>query len=189
MTREQWLQSAIDALRPAFDGVGKPLPPTVHVSIGFPSTNATSRRKTRVGECWYGKASQDGHCHIFISPVHQTPLDALDTLTHELVHVVTPGARHRGQFITVCKAIGLTQGKPTSAHAGPELRSDLERIVAQLGPVPYAMLNALAADKPKTQSTRLLKLACVCGYTVRTTQKWVDVGLPLCPCGQELSPV
>ena len=36
----------------------------------------------------------------------------------------------------------------------------------------------------KVQSTRLLKALCPdCGYVIRVTAKWVEVGLPVCPCG------
>jgi hypothetical protein len=37
-------------------------------------------------------------------------------------------------------------------------------------------------DRPKKQSTRMLKAECLeCGYTIRLTKKWADVGLPSCP--------
>jgi hypothetical protein len=39
----------------------------------------------------------------------------------------------------------------------------------------------------RKQSTRMLKLECTnCGYTVRTTQKWIEVGLPTCCCGSDM---
>jgi hypothetical protein len=37
-------------------------------------------------------------------------------------------------------------------------------------------------DRPKKQSTRLLKAECPqCGYTIRLSKKWADLGLPTCP--------
>lgn len=37
------------------------------------------------------------------------------------------------------------------------------------------------SDKP-VQKTFMKKLLCPeCGYMVRTTQKWIDIGLPFCP--------
>ena len=37
-------------------------------------------------------------------------------------------------------------------------------------------------DRPKKQSTRMLKAECPeCGYTIRLSKKWADVGLPNCP--------
>ena len=43
-------------------------------------------------------------------------------------------------------------------------------------------LNPRAAG-PKPQGTRLLKCECaVCGYTARTTAKWLNgPGAPICP--------
>jgi len=39
-----------------------------------------------------------------------------------------------------------------------------------------------ASSAPPKQSTRLRKVECTdCGYTVRVTQKWLDVGKPHCP--------
>jgi hypothetical protein len=33
----------------------------------------------------------------------------------------------------------------------------------------------------------MLRLECpACGYTCRTTAKWIEVGLPTCPCGEEM---
>ena len=40
---------------------------------------------------------------------------------------------------------------------------------------------------PGKQGTRMIKLtAACCGYTVRTTRKWLDQGYPLCPHGQPI---
>ncbi len=37
-------------------------------------------------------------------------------------------------------------------------------------------------DRPKKQSTRLLKAECPdCGYTIRLSKRWADLGLPTCP--------
>jgi len=43
-------------------------------------------------------------------------------------------------------------------------------------------------EKQRTpQTTRMLKVECPAdGYIVRTTQKWIDLGLPTCPCGEEM---
>ena len=40
----------------------------------------------------------------------------------------------------------------------------------------------------KKQTTRLKKLKCSeCGYTVRTTAKWIEtLGAPLCPCSLKI---
>lgn len=184
MTREQWLHAGTDLLRPKFQGIEAPLPATIHTSIGFPSRNALSRSRRVIGQCWNGMSSSDGNSHVFISPVLIEPVDILDTLAHELVHVVTPGAGHKGKFINVAKALGLTAGKPTSAGAGPELRAELEAIAHKLGPMPHSGLSAINPDRTP-QSTRMIKCECPeCGYTVRTTRKWLEVAEPICPVDQ-----
>lgn len=40
-------------------------------------------------------------------------------------------------------------------------------------------------------STRMLKSMCdaECGYTIRLARKYVDIGLPICPCGGTIRPV
>jgi hypothetical protein len=49
---------------------------------------------------------------------------------------------------------------------------------------PHAALRSGLNGAHKPQGTRMLKVQCgSCGYTVRTTAKWIEVGLPLCPCG------
>jgi hypothetical protein len=41
--------------------------------------------------------------------------------------------------------------------------------------------------KGSKPGSRLLKCECpACGYTIRTTQKWLDIGTPTCPCGDEM---
>lgn len=42
-------------------------------------------------------------------------------------------------------------------------------------------------DEVAPQTTRMLKCVCgKCGYTARTTRKWIDLkGAPLCPCAGE----
>lgn len=47
--------------------------------------------------------------------------------------------------------------------------------------IEVAPVGGASTAKPK-QSTRLKKCECEeCGYTVRVTQKWLDVGAPHCP--------
>lgn len=186
-TRESWLRAAVDALRPKFEVAGYPLPATLHVSVGFPSRGALrGTRMTTIGQCWYGGASADGAPHIFISPLHETPVAALDTLMHELVHAALPeGSKHGAKFVRACNALGLTEGKPKSRSAGAEVLAELERLNVELGAWGHAALDARKLSK--AQTTRLVKCACAtCGYTVRVTRKWLDgSGAPICPDDHE----
>lgn len=181
MTREQWLIDASNALRPLFQLAGAPLPTELpQLSISLPSRGALSGKT--VGQCFWQAAPM----HVFISPLHKTPFEVIDTLAHELVHVVTPGAKHGGKFVKVCKALGLTSGKPTSAAAGPELTPKLEKIITELGALPHVALDPKITER-KPQTTRMLKAWCEeCQYTVRVSAKWLDVARPTCPnedCG------
>lgn len=179
MTREQWLQQAIDELRPKFKAACYPLPKTIHVSVGLP------KGRKAIGECWHGQASEDGNKHVFISPTLGDVAEVLDTLVHELVHVALPaGIGHKKPFVRAGQALGLTEGKATSLGAGYVLAQELRALATKLGEYPHSKLDV--STLAKKQSTRLLKAECpICGYTVRTTKKWFEyAGAPLCPAEQ-----
>lgn len=187
VTREEWLEAAADELgHRVFSPAGHHAP-QVRVSIGFPSKKATSRRNRSDGQCWSRGASEDRLNQIYLSPLLTSSEEIVDVLTHELVHAVDDcKSGHRGQFWTICKAIGLTKGTPASASADSDLKATIAEICQALGPLPHATLHALDADK--TQSTRLLKVKCpACGYTCRITAKWIVRGLPICPCGSGMT--
>ena len=93
--------------------------------------------------------------------------------------------RHRGAFARVAKTIGL-EGKMTATTPGEALRTRLKELIAKIGEYPHARL--IASNRPKTQTTRMLKVTCKeCGCVVRMTRKWLDeAGLPTCGCGSEM---
>jgi hypothetical protein len=184
-TREEWLNAMTNALRPKFKTAGYPLPKKIGVSCGFPSAG-TARKSPVVGECWNISASEGGRNEIFVSPVIADAIGAGAVLVHELIHTVMPeDVHHNGPFTTAHRALGLID-KPTTCVPGAALKRDLEGIVKAIGPYPHAKLK-LGLRRMKTQTTRLLKVACPdCGYVVRVTAKWVEVGLPTCPCGEQM---
>lgn len=179
MTREEWLQGATEAMRAKF---AWSIPNKVQLSVGWPKG---SRGKGHaIGQCWATTAASDGLHHIFISPVLESvcdPMGVLPTLVHELVHAAVGVEHgHKKEFKRLALHVGL-EGKMTSTHAGSTLLAYLEEVALQLGPYPH---GALSMHARKKQGTRLIKaIAPCCGYTVRVTQKWVDVGLPTCVCG------
>lgn len=183
-TREEWLTAAVAALSPIFDTAGETLPP-VRVSVGWPGGRGA--KGSVIGQCWKSTASADSVPQMFISPVLGDAARVLDVLAHELIHALddcTSG--HRGRFAKVAKEIGLT-GKMTATVAGPELASTLADIAASLGEYPHAVLTP-GMSGVKTQGTRMVKVTCPeDGYTIRATRKWLDVGLPTCPCGAEMT--
>jgi hypothetical protein len=184
--REDWLQQMIDLLRPDFEKLGKPLPEKIRVSCGFPSKSALANKARRIGECWGVESSEDKSYQVFISPLLKEGIEVTSTLVHELVHTaVGIECKHRGPFVKVANAIGL-EGKMTETTAGEALIARLKELIEQLGEYPHARL--VASNKPKTQTTRMLKVTCKqCGCVVRMTRKWLDeAGLPTCGCGGEM---
>lgn len=183
-TREQWLERAAASIR---ESVIPQL--TGHrwrVSCGWPHKAAVARTARRVGECWYPEHSTDRQSHnLFISPVLQDPVEVLETLAHELIHVAAgPNVGHKGAFVKIAKSIGF-KAPWTTTPATPELIERLNGLLVNLGPYPHAAIDKRGRKK---QGTRLLKVVCgACGYTIRTTQQWIDIGLPTCACGSEMT--
>ena len=177
-TREGWLHAAAVALEPLFAANDGQYPDKYRVSCGFPGGG---NRLKRIGECWYSSASADASVEIFISPVLADHARVMDVLAHELVHASLPvGAKHGAPFRRLARAIGLA-GKPAATVAGPAFTASIQPILAALGPYPHAAMGL--ASQSKKQTTRMHKCVCPeCGYTARTTRKWLDdVGAPHCP--------
>lgn len=183
MTREEWLHRLLAELRPTFTSNGINLPDEIAVSCGWPSERARSARNRRIGECWRADCSHAGRPEIFISPTLADSIDVGHVLVHELIHAVLPDAGHRAPFKRAATKLGLT-GKMTATVPTDELRRQLEELVEAIGePYPHALLDPRSFERK--QSTRLLKLECPgCGYVIRVTQKWIDVGMPTCCCGE-----
>ena len=71
---------------------------------------------------------------------------------------------------------------------GDAFKARIEPVLRSVGEFPHAALNFEGLRSgPKPQVGRLLKAQCgACGYTVRVTRRWLDVGgAPLCPCNEE----
>ncbi len=180
-TREGWLRSATNELRPYFDKLGYTLPEKIRFAIAFTSGG---KRGRIAGECWHPSASADGHYEIFIRADVDDPIEVLGILIHELVHaLLPPEAKHGKQYKAIATRIGL-EGKMRYALPGPVLKDRVHALAASLGPLPHARLNfTKSADTKKKQTTRYLKAECgaACGYTIRITSKWARAGLPSCP--------
>jgi hypothetical protein len=208
-TRESWLRRAVEVFRPRFAEIELPLPANVHVSVGF-SLGARAENSKILGCCFTREASEDGVNHIFISPESGDPVEVLETLLHELIHAADNcQSGHKGIFADAAKLLGF-EGPMTATPASIELTAELMCIAEALGDYPHGALivprpgrkpvqvivngapvpsGTKVHSGPKTQTTRMLKLACVnsecvaVGYTVRTTAKWLAMGAPKCPMG------
>lgn len=190
-TREAWLNHAAAVIAGHFNGEflehfgeegGKHLT-NLLVSAGFPSKMGLTKR---IGECWRAEASGDKtQHHIFINPRLEDPIEVVATLAHEMVHAADNGENgHKGPFVKMVRDMGL-EGKATATVAGEDFRVFVGKVLDEVGEYPHVKLVALATAKK--QSTRMLKLeAACCGYVARTTKKWLEVGVPSCPCGNEM---
>jgi hypothetical protein len=174
----------IDKLRDSFFAAGGTIPEKVRATCGWPSVGGKAEKNRRIGECWDSERSGDQHFEIFISPLVDDGAEVGAVLVHELVHCcVGIDAGHKAPFKKLALAVNL-EGKMTATVPSEELVAELEMIIDEIGPYPHAKLTF--SDKPKKQGTRMLKVTCPdpgCGWSARTTQKWIDVGLPTCVCG------
>ncbi len=192
-TREAWLNDITQHLALQFERLAAPLPTKVRIAIGFTSNGKRSRA---IGECWDNRCSQDGHFEIFIRPdlaesEAMMPLQIVAILAHELVHAaVGIPAGHGPAFRRVAMGLGLV-GKMTATEPGPAFEALVVPMLTAAGPLPHARLRTsgfaargpVLTTAPRKQVTRQIKCACQhCGYTVRTTRKWLDqFGAPHCP--------
>jgi hypothetical protein len=187
VVREQWLRDAVTVLaRELFKPNGYTLPDHIQVAVGWPG--GRGRGSERIGECWAPQCSAGGHYEIFISPVLSDPSRVIDVLIHELVHVIAGhDAGHKSGFKTVAVKVGL-EGKMTATVASKDLEGRIAKWLKELPKFPHDALTP-GVRPGKKQSTRLIKCECPgCGYVVRTTQKWLDTGNPICPCGSDMTP-
>jgi hypothetical protein len=185
LTREGWLELAIERLRPWFIKASAKLPDNIRVTVGFTSRGG----KKAIGQVWSDTASEGGVFEIFIHPSLEQE-KALGVLVHELVHVAV-GLKegHGRKFKALAIRVGLT-GKMRATEETEALIYHFTTL--KLPDYPHYMLNIGGeSNAPKKQGTRLIKAECsTTGYNVRITQKWIDeYGLPECPCCRELMTV
>lgn len=183
MTREQWLNIALHKhVAPLLKNkAGAVLPADCKVSVGFPGGGSARKR---IGECWPRSRSSLKVNEIFLNPAMKDVARLMDVLVHEAIHAVDDCQHgHKGFFRRTALAAGLV-GKMTATSAGPELKAWIDATLKKMPAFDYGSLDL---DGRKKQSTRMVKVVCVeCGYTLRTTQRWLEVGLPTCCCGGDM---
>ena len=200
MTREEYLNAAVEKLTPLYERNKLFIPP-LKVSCGFPSK---SPKKT-LGQCFSSACSADGSCQIFVSPIIKSGVETLGVLTHELVHAcLPPDAKHGPKFKEAMKLVGL-EGKAIHAMPGDILLGMCEKIAEELGEYPNPPLKMpeksqkdKAASKKSfklhcsnfrngDKSCRLIEVAKAGEYTVTASRKSLKLGFPLCPgCSKEM---
>jgi hypothetical protein len=185
INREQWLgEAAKVAERELFNAAGYHVPANIRYSVSLPSRNATGMRNATIGQCWSDTVSSDGTFEIFISPRLDEERQVFATLVHEMVHAtVGLAAGHKKPFKDCAVAVGLG-GKMTATHMVDETWERMApMLLAELGPFPHAAMNL--SNKPKKQSTRMIKIECVCGYgPLRASRRVLEHATPICPMCQ-----
>ena len=164
--RETWLTEGADQiLSDIFPSTTKL--PKYRVACGYPPRHRGGKVR---GVCINASVSNDETFEVFINPSIEDGFEALDVLTHELVHVSDRNeSGHKGNFVRIARMIGL-EGKPTECKAGRILAKQLREIVERLGKYPH---GSIGLDFSKKQSTRMLKVWCMdtedCGFHFRTS--------------------
>lgn len=184
MTREEWLDTLVSSLRPSFTAAGAELPTEIAISVGFPKSHGRGASNI-IGQCWRPAASELKRPEIFVHPVLADPIDVGAVVVHELVHAAGHYG-HRADFAGLARTMGLD--KPwTATTPCAWLGSRLLELTTAIGEFPHGRLNSGTGAKEVGPGSRLVKVECPsCGYTVRTTRKWLEIGMPTCPCGTDM---
>ena len=182
--REAWLNTITNRfIRPLFASKGYTIPANVRLSCSLASSGIHTKKhqkKFALGECYSPTASSDNTIEIMIVPTLADSARVIDVLIHELCHATVGNKEgHNKVFGNCARAVGL-EGKLTSTNAGEWLKALISQWVEAEGEYPHAKLNASYTK----QSTRNLKCECKrCGYTLRTSTKWLKLAMPKCPLG------
>lgn len=180
--REEWLTEVAKAVVQPLFSASTTLKP-YKVTCGWPCRRGLATKQRVVGECHHIPGEKDGNCEIFISPLLANPLEVAGVLTHEVTHVAAGHlAKHGPKFVKLCKYVGLTKNKPTSAMPGELLEEKLQKELERFGPYPHAAI--ILTIQPKKPSSQV-RLDCpTCGCNLRMTTSWLErSGHPVCGCG------
>lgn len=160
-------------------------------------------RRNALGWFWNSRWKQNKEVRheINLSAEYLKEHNMGETLLHELAHAENhalgiadtdkSGRRHNKKFKSMAEKLGLTVEKSGSlgfayTDLGEEAKSFLCKI--NFNRTVFELCR-ITESKGNKQGTRLLKCECPeCGYTVRVTQKWLDIGNPICPEHGEMPP-
>jgi len=159
-------------------------------------------RKNAIGWFWrdrWANGKKPKLHEINLSAEWLTKHDMSETLIHELAHAENhhrgiddtdkSGRRHNKKFKSMAEQLGLIVEKAGSlgfafTKLGPDAISFLDK--AKFNKELFSMCRLVPTTKVAAGS-RLVKCECAeCGYVARITQKWIDTGLPTCPCGNDM---
>lgn len=199
--REAWLLRAVELMRPKLVEVYEDELPAFRVSIGFPP-DVRSESGNVLGVTVAPEAVSDRVAEVYISPEDADTAKMLNTLLHNLVHVLVGTKQgHRGRFAEVATRLGF-EGSMTDATPSTELGVDLLLWAAELGAYPGGQVNIPSRARRSTprpvlvgadgqavritsgrarQGNRNVTIICPsCGFNGRTYSSWIAKGLPFC---------
>ena len=182
ITREEYLMKGAKLLAPLFINKGYEIPENIRFTCGLPSKGAFGKNNRTIGQCWDSSVSSDNTIEIMISPTIDRTNRVIGVLLHEMVHAVVGNEHgHKKPFKDCAIAVGLA-GKMTATTNTAELDDYIDNsIIESIGEYPHAKIDY---TQQKKQGTRMIKATCTCcGYVIRTSQKWIGQGLPICCCG------
>ena len=162
-------------------------------------------RKNAVGWFWSGRwlTSQKSkktlaHNEINMSAECLANHDMGELLLHELAHAENntcgvkdcSGRVHNKHFKLMAERLGL-EVKPRDKSVGygfTDLAQGGKDFLKKIAFKRELFTSYRVQATSKTSAgSRLLKMECPgCGYVIRTTQKWIDVGSPKCCCGEKM---
>ncbi len=182
--REHWLITAADIMideiiSPAITDIP---PPQIRYSLTAPTTK--QKKSVVLGSCWNRAASADGTNEIFITSNLDDSLRILDVLLHEQIHAFDDNqSGHGPRFQKLCRKVGLKGGGNgkvkesfTATVATPELKTLLEDIIADIGPIPHAKMD-IDLNGTTKQKNRQKLMYCTntgCEFKFRASQKMLD---------------
>jgi hypothetical protein len=166
-TREDWLKACLTRGTAGWP-VGADLPENTRISVGFPAKVRRGRGSVyRPVEHYRPQDSEGGMFEIFVSP--------------------TIGKSDDVAVAVLCEAARIATGREPSEAERATLGERARRVVATMPPYPHAAIKVAGMPQGRPEGTpgpgsRLIKVDCPeCGYTLRTTRRWLSAGVPTCP--------
>jgi len=181
MTREEWLQLAAQAL------TDRAMCARVNTGTRF-SVGNPARPGRRMARLWDVATDTDGHRQVFISPLLDDKTSVLAVLAFACTRARWEPTGERvagGRWQALHGTFGFVYtGTDYAVVPSDTFTVRLAELADTLPDYPH---DATTVRATRTQTTRMIKLSCACGYVVRTTRTHILTGLPYCPNGHTLT--
>lgn len=164
-------------------------------------TVQTKGRKNALGWFWANRwktGKKEAIHEINLSAETLQDCNPGEVIIHEMAHAENKtldirdcaNQVHNKHFKTMAERLGL-EVKPRDRRYGYGFTDLAQPAKDFLKAIKFNAevfkLQRITSGTVAKAGTRLLKLECPsCGWTCRSTQKWIDTGLPTCACGKKL---